>query len=168
MSQLASDTPPSSPPIAGRLDFHREIVRAFEHAADRGCPEIWLCDVDFADWPLGERALVEALTRWAYAHRRLTLLACHFDEVPRRHPRWVAWRRNWGHVVDCLALPEMKPSQMPCFWFAPRLQAVRLVDPIRCRGFIDTAPADLLVLQDQVRELASQGVPAFPVTLLGL
>jgi hypothetical protein len=156
------------PPIASRSDFHREIVKAFERADEQGCREIWLCDVDFADWPLGERAVVEALTRWAYAHRRLTLLACHFDEVPRRHARWVNWRRDWGHVVECLALSEIEPSQMPCFWFAPGLQAVRLVDPIRYRGFIDTAAADLLRVNEQVQELAARGVPAFPVTTLGL
>ncbi|MCX7659826.1 hypothetical protein [Caldimonas sp.] len=155
-------------PMASRADFHRAIAEAFERAADVGCREIWLCDVDYADWPLGERAVVQSLTRWACAHRRLTLLASRFDEVPRRHARWVAWRRHWGHVVDCLALPQVEPSQVPCFWFAPGVQAVRLVDPRRYRGFVDTTPAELLRMQDRVRELARWGTPDFPVTTLGL
>lgn len=164
----AIDTGAPPPPIASRADFHRVLVQSFERAAEVGCREIWLCDVDYAEWPLGERVVVQALTRWAYAHRRLTLLACRFDEVPRRHARWVAWRRDWGHVVECLALPQVEPSQMPCFWFAPGLQAVRLVDPLRYRGFVDTATADLLLMHDRVRELAQRGVPDFPVTTLGL
>lgn len=166
MDAIDNGAPP--PPIASRADFHRVLVQAFERAAEVGCREIWLCDVDYAEWPLGEQAVVQALTRWAYAHRRLTLLACRFDEVPRRHARWVAWRRDWGHVVECLALQDVEPSQMPCFWFAPGLQAVRLVDPRRYRGFVDTATADLLLMHDRVRELAQRGVPDFPVTTLGL
>ena len=32
---------------------------ALADAARAGCRELWLCDADFADWPLGERAVIE-------------------------------------------------------------------------------------------------------------
>ena len=59
-----------------------------------GCRELWLCDNDFADWPIGERAVIESLSQWAGSHRRLTLIASTFDEVARRHARWNEWRKK--------------------------------------------------------------------------
>ncbi len=51
----------ATPPIASRGDFHKAIVAAFERAAAQGCREIFICDVDFAEWPLGERAVVDGV-----------------------------------------------------------------------------------------------------------
>jgi hypothetical protein len=99
--------------IGTRAEFHAAVLAAFEDAAAQGCREIWLCDTDFSDWPLSERAVVEALSRWAASHRRLLVLAQSFDEFPRRHPRWVEWRRRWSHVVSCRAVQDLEPGQMP-------------------------------------------------------
>lgn len=158
----------ASPPIGSRADFHKAIVAAFERAASQGCREIFICDTDFADWPLGERAVVAALTQWAYKHRRLTVMAVSFDEILRRHPRWVEWRRNWGHVVECRLVEDIEAEKMPRLWFAPSLLAVRLIDPQHYRGFIDEGAADLVSIREEVDEIANCSVPAFPVTLLGL
>ncbi|MEP7099141.1 MAG: hypothetical protein ABI781_01445, partial [Burkholderiales bacterium] len=87
--------------ITSRAEFHAALRHAFEQLASVGAREVWLCDEDFADWPLGERAIVELLTQWAASSRKLTLVARHFDEVARRHARWVAWRRDWSHIVSC-------------------------------------------------------------------
>ena len=87
--------------ITSRKTFHEALYRAFAEAAAVGCRELWLCDANFADWPLGERAVVGHLGQWAGSQRRLTLLATTFDEVGQRHPRWVEWRRQWSHVVHC-------------------------------------------------------------------
>src|SRR5256885_10105991 len=78
--------------IGTRLEFHEALREAFAEAAHVGCRELWLSDEDFADWPLGERGVVEQLTRWALPHRRLFVVARHFDEVVRQHARWVEWR----------------------------------------------------------------------------
>ena len=157
-----------SPPIASRADFHKAIVAAFERAASQGCREIFICDPDFADWPLGERAVVAALSQWAYKHRRLTVIARSFDEILRRHPRWVEWRRNWGHVVECRSVEDIEPEKLPRMWFAPGFLAVRLADPQRYRGFIDEGAAALISIREQIDEIANRSAPAFPVTLLGL
>ena len=89
--------------ITSRTEFQAALQQAFAWLAAEGAREVWLCDEDFADWPLGERAIVDHLTAWAASNRKLTLVARHFDEVARRHARWVEWRRRWSHIVSCRA-----------------------------------------------------------------
>ncbi len=85
---------PADGVIASRSEFHIALREAFAEAASTGCRELLLCDSNFTDWPLGERAVVEQLAQWAASHRRLTLLAEDFAELARRHPRWVEWRQT--------------------------------------------------------------------------
>src|SRR5215208_2685474 len=99
--------------ITSRSEFHAALRGAFSLAASAGARELWLCDEDFADWPLGERAVVDELTQWAQSRRRLTVLAHNFDEVVRRHGRWTEWRRQWAHVVECRTNGEIEAAQMP-------------------------------------------------------
>lgn len=151
-----------------RHAFQQAVRTAFELAAERGCAELWLCDVDFADWPLGERSLVDCLTRWGYAHRKLKVMACHYDEVVRSHPRWVTWRRDWAHVVECRAIEHLSPETVPRAWLAPGLCSVRLLDPLRYRGVVDTSAADLIRIEEALQEVWQRSVSAFPATTLGL
>ena len=69
--------------LATRGECLDAIRAALADAARAGCREIVLCDADFADWPLGERAVVESLTRWALRGRRLTLFAAGFEDAAR-------------------------------------------------------------------------------------
>ena len=78
---------------------------------DAGAREIWLVDEDFADWPLGEREVVEhALPMGALASPALTLIAHSFDEVARGARRFAEWRRQWAHVVECRTDPELEAA----------------------------------------------------------
>eukprot|EP01038_Epipyxis_sp_PR26KG_P003901 gene3901-5592_t len=65
----AGDAAPLPPLPTGRLQGRQVFVDtvrlAFEVAAEQGWNHITLSDPDFADWPLGERAVVDALNRWA-------------------------------------------------------------------------------------------------------
>ena len=78
------DAAPTRRIITSRSEFHDALRGAFALAASSGAREIWLSDQDFADWPLGERQVVDQLTQWAHSHRHLTLIAHNFDEVARR------------------------------------------------------------------------------------
>lgn len=162
------DTPEPHPLIQSRNDFQQAIRDAFELAATRGCREILICDPDFADWPLGERGVVETLTRWAYAHRRLKVYAATWDEIVRRHARWAEWRRQWAHVVECRQIDDLSAEQWPRLWLAPGLRAVRLLDPRSFRACVDEAPGDLLRLRETLDTAADKAVEAFPATVLGL
>lgn len=170
MSDNASKQDPAgdSRIFTSRGDFHGALRQAFEQAAEKGCREIFISDPDFNDWPLGERTVVETLTRWAYAHRKLTVLARGFDEFPRRHARWVEWRRQWAHVVECRACDESDADDLPTLLLAPGLVTVRLLDRERYRGVVSEAPADAIRMRDQLDAVLQRSEEAFPASTLGL
>ena len=87
--------------FAGRDEFRHVVRQAIEGAASAGWRQAILSDADFADWPLGERAVVDALDAWAHHGTSFKLLAHRYDEVMRQHARFVAWRVRWSHQVEC-------------------------------------------------------------------
>ena len=87
-----------------------------------------MIDPTFVDWPLHEPAVIETLQRWVGAGRSLTLMAHRFDELPRRHMRFVEWRRTWSHVVHCRADEDLEEQQVPTLLFVPGHICLRMVD----------------------------------------
>lgn len=171
---LAVDCSPAHPSaevrklLLSRSGFHDSIREAFHRAATSGCKELWLCDVNFSDWPLSEIRVIDSLTQWAFAHRRLRLFALDYSEFHRRHPRWVAWRRNWSHIVECRSLNDLEPTQVPTLMLAPGLVTVRLFDPVHYRGSVSGAESDALNARELLEAVAQRSVEAFPATTLGL
>ena len=155
-------------PITTRVEFHDALREAVQALADEGAREVWISDEDFADWPLNERAVIEQLTRWAQAHRKLTVIARHYDEVVRRHPRWVEWRRQWSHVVECRAFEDAEAGQIPTLLLAPSKMVVHLADPQRHRGSVSREAGDLLRHRETIDAVSQRSVESFPPTLLGL
>jgi hypothetical protein len=154
--------------IATRLEFHDALHEAFAEMASTGCREVWMSDEDFADWPLNAPRVIDALTGWAQSQRKLTLVARHYDEVVRRHSRWIAWRRQWSHVVECLACDDAEVGDIPSLLLASNVVAVRLFDAVRHRGSISREPSDLLRQRELIDAVSQRSVPSFPVTVLGL
>jgi hypothetical protein len=165
-----NDGTSSSRIITSRSDFHAAIREGFAQAAAQGCREIFISDADFADWPLGERAVVEHLTQWAYAHRRFTMLAQHYDEVTRRHPRFVEWRRQWSHVIDCQAFTEAEAEagHFPSMLVASGLFTLRLLDPVHHRASLSAEVGDELRAREQLDAFLQRSTPSFPATIAGL
>ncbi|WP_280150871.1 hypothetical protein [Piscinibacter sp. XHJ-5] len=161
-------TAPLHLPIETRRQFHDALREAFAEMARVGCREAWISDEDFADWPLGELAVIEHLGAWAMSHRRLVVVARHYDEVVRRHARWVEWRRQWSHVVECRAFEEAEVGQIPTLLLAADLLAVRLVDPLRHRGAVSRETGDLLRFRELIDAVSQRSVESFPATILGL
>lgn len=159
---------PASHAIDGRTAFQDAVREALEQAAQAGCRELIFVDRDFADWPLGEGAVIDALRRWAYPHRKLTMLAEHFDDVPRRHPRFVQWRVDYAHLVDCRAAHEDDARELPTLLAAPGLFVLRLFDPQRYRGRLDQEAAEWLRMRDRVDAIAQRSTESFPASTLGL
>ena len=154
--------------ITSRSEFHAALRSGLAEAAAVGCRELWLCDNDFADWPLGERAVVESLAQWAGSHRRLTLIAHSFDEVARRHARWNEWRRQWSHIVHCRSNAELEAGQMPSVLLASELLSVSLVDPVHYRGRFSHDAADGLRCREMIDAVLQRSEEAYPVTTTGL
>lgn len=154
--------------IDGRSDFQAAIRAALAEAAVAGWRDIWLCDADFAHWPLNEAALIDSLTAWVGARRCLHLLALDYDEVLRRHPRFVRWRVQWAHAVQARALVEVQPVDVPVLLYAPGALALRVLDPLRHQGRVSRLASDIANDGELVDAISQRSVDAFAPTTLGL
>lgn len=153
--------------FSGLAEFSELIRQAFSVAAAQGWREIIVCDADFGDWPLGERAVVQALNDWSMTGRKFTMLAKNYDEVLRRHARFVTWRRTWAHIVECRANASAPADEMPSALWGPAWVFDRL-DPQRCTGVAGSDVARRVALRERLNERLLKSSPAFPATTLGL
>ena len=151
--------------IASRSDFHAAVRSALSEAASTGWRELFLCDPNFADWPLNEAAVIESLTQWAGAQRSLTLLALDYDEVMRRHPRFVRWRIQWSHLVRACALQGV---DVPVLLHASGGLTLRLLDPVRYQGRVSRVASDITQTRELIDVISQRSVEAFPATVVGL
>ena len=159
-----------------REAFHAALRDAFAALAVDGCREVTVCDEDFADWPLNEPAVVDRLAAWSLPHRRFTVIARRFDEIERRHPRWVAWRRLRSDLVDCRTpesgvvapLPTLLVLHPPPHGAQGSARVVRLRSAMPYRGSASGARADVVQAMEQLDALSQRSGPAFPATILGL
>ena len=154
--------------IASRSEFADAVRDAIARAADRDAMELVLVDPDFADWPLGEVAVVDALTRWARPHRKIVLIGGSFDALARRAPRFVEWRRQWSHVIECRTPDDLDADRVPTLLLAQSVTVVRLDDRLRHRGIVSDRPLEQVEARESVDALLQRSMDAFPATTLGL
>lgn len=100
--------------VAGRLAWQQALR---EHLLDPG-PLLNLYSDDYTDWPLGESALVRALTDWALPRRQpcVRMLARDYEQLRRDCPRFVRWRVDFGHVIECRVLDVNLPAPPEGLW----------------------------------------------------
>jgi len=151
----------------GRDGFRQLVRDALACAAREGWREIILADSDFADWPLGERAVAESLQAWSRSGRRCVLLARCYDEVTRRHARFVAWRQRWSHIIEARGCRAADEQEFPSAIWTPGWVLQRL-DLQHCAGFCGFEPERRLALREQLAEWLRTSSPAFPAGTLGL
>jgi hypothetical protein len=96
------------------------------------------------------------------------VIAADFDQIARRHPRWVAWRRTWGHAVQCLALHEDDRAEVPGLFLVEGIAVAQLSDRRHGRGSLRDDAAALAQAVERLAHLQQRGSPDFPVTVLGL
>ena len=96
------------------------------------------------------------------------MLARSFDEVARRHARWVAWRRQWSHIVHCRTNNELEAGEMPTLLLASGTLSVRLSDPVHHRGLVSYDKADEIRCREAIDAVLQRSVEAFPATTTGL
>lgn len=173
MTAGSSSAAPASPALPtgrfeGRVAFQQLVRDALATAATEGWREIVLCDDDFHDWPLGERAVAESLQAWASGGRRFTIIATQYDEIVRRHARFVQWRRTWDHIITCRRCPSADRSDLPSVLWSPGWLMHR-VDPDRCVGVSGTEPERRVLMRETLTEwIQNRSSPGFPATTLGL
>lgn len=170
MSSGDADSTPSDVVAArfhGRSEFQQLVRETLVRAGQEGWREIIFSDATFADWPLGERAVTEALQAWSKSGRRFVMLATRYDDVLRRHARFVTWRRTWGHIIECWACPGADLIDFPSAIWSPSWALVRL-DPEHSAGVHTTEPSRRLQLHESLMEWQRKSSPGFPATTLGL
>lgn len=151
----------------GRLEFAELVRRSFALAAEEGWREIIVCDANFEDWPLGERSVAQSLHDWAATGRKLTMLAQNYDEVVRRHARFVSWRRTWSHIIECRSSASVSASDLPSAFWSP-VWVFERMDLVRSTGVAGPEAARRLALRERLAEKLQRSSPAFAATTLGI
>jgi len=159
--------------FAGRADFQRLMAETLAWAAAQGIRELHAWDATFVDWPLSDAAVLASLTAWAKTGRQLHLLALQYDDVVRRHPRFVRWRRDFAHCVTARAVePELRLDGAPeSLLVAVGLDAslsLRLFDRHLWRGELSRDPADRVRGLEWIDAVAQRSSDSFAPTTLGL
>lgn len=153
--------------FAGRVAFTALVRSALACAAREGWSSLLLSDADFADWPLGEREVIDSLNAWAGRGRHLRLLAQDFAPLRRLHPRFVQWRTTWSHIVEAQAWPTAPVGDVPSAICGVAWSMERL-DPLRSAGISGADAGRRVALLERIEMAWSRGGPGFPPTTLGL
>lgn len=153
--------------IQGRHAFADLVRHALASAASQGWNHLVLSDPDFADWPLGERSVVDSLRTWSGRGRRIQFLARDFGRMRELHPRLVQWRVTWSHIVEAHACRQVAGSELPSAIWSPQWTMERL-DIERCVMVASRSPKRRSALHERLHACWQQGSPSFPATTLGL
>lgn len=156
--------------LQGREAFRQAVRDAIAHAAAAPAQfnQLIFCDPDFADWPLGERAVADALQAWALrGHGQLLLLASRYDEVQRLHPLFVQWRRLWSHKIEARACCAAHAADLPGVLWTPAW-ALRRFSPLHSVCVAGHEADRRTTLRAELDEWLGRSMPAFPASVLGL
>jgi hypothetical protein len=155
--------------IDSRTSFRDQLARSVVGAAIEGRRELIWVDADFADWPLDNAQVLDAITRWARRpERRFLMVASSFDDVPRRHPRFTQWRRTWAHRIDCRVAAAVDTSEMPSLMLAGDLYSLQLMDRNVWRGRWLDDEADQRAWREVVEAILTRAEGGFAANVLGL
>jgi hypothetical protein len=168
---MTADANPAAPRIDSRRHFAEAIHWGFRRAMREGGPSrrIVCVDRDFVEWPLDAPELLDSLTAWLRGpQRQLILLAASYDEMPRRHARFVAWRRSFTHVVHPYVAPEDIAAALPTLLLDDDGTFVRLIDAVHWRGRAEADEREARPWREQIDALVQRSEPGFPAQTLGL
>ena len=169
-SASGSGTPEQALPegrLEGRQAFADLVRQAMVCAAREGWTHMILSDPDFADWPLGERVVIDALQAWAGRGRHIQFMARDFGPLRQLHPRLVQWRVTWSHLVQAHACTSLVGTELPSAIWSPGWTLERL-DSLRCTLVASVDARRRLALKERLDTCWAMGSPSFAATTLGL
>ncbi len=150
------------------VEVFAELIRnALAHAASEGWSGMVWSDPGFQDWPLREKVVVDSLHAWAGRGRTLVMISSQYDDIRRMHPRFVAWRTKWDHLVECRVCRGLDAGELPSALWSPQW-VMRRMDLVRSTGYAGDEPQRRVLLKEELDECRRQSAPGFAVTTLGL
>ena len=153
----------------GPVDFAQALRAAMARASTGQTRRICWCDEDFVAWPIGEAEWLSQLTHWArIGGRELVMIARDYTLLERRHPRFVMWRRDWAHVIQCLVPEETRIEALPTLWIDSDDQAMRVFDREHLRGRIGFDRVDRQRAREDFDAISQRANPGFAAVTLGL
>jgi hypothetical protein len=156
-------------PFEGAVEFAHALYQALGHASEHSTRRLCWADPDFAAWPLGEPDWISMLTRWArVGGRELVMIAGDYRAIEHRHPRFVTWRRDWSHVIQCLLPDESRTVPLPTVWIDSADQALRVFDPEHRHGRRGFDRADKHRAREDFDAILQRATPGFAAVTLGL
>lgn len=166
MNAEASSSPRQA--IASRGEFFdaaRELLSRADVSLTR---DITLVDTDFSPWPIDEREVVDALTRWIrLPGRRLRLIGSRFDVIERDQSRFATWRKPFAHAIECWSPTDVEPADMPSLLLFDAA-CIELLDRERWQAHGSTERRTLVLQRERIDALMQRCETAWPVTTLGL
>lgn len=153
--------------FSGVVAFSQLIRDALSCAAREGWKQMVWSDANFEDWPLREKAVVDALYAWAQKGRQLTLLAHSYESVLRYQPRMVTWRKTWGHIVECRVCKHVEVEKFPSALWSP-VWVMERRDASACKGMAGFEAQRRVQLKEVLTECQRHSSPGFPSSVLGL
>ena len=151
----------------GREAFQQLVRDALVCAAREGWRELIVSDATFEDWPLRERLVVESLKAWAKPGRRFVMLAHRYDALQRDQPRFVTWRKTWGHIIECRVCRTVDLQDFPSVLWSPAW-GMRRLDLQRCGGVSGSEPDRRVALRELLDEHLRNSTSGFASSVLGL
>ncbi|MFO1220905.1 MAG: hypothetical protein U1E89_21275 [Burkholderiaceae bacterium] len=165
---MSSDSDTGAAAIASRSAFTQAALTLLTALPESKPRQLLIVDADFGPWPLGEAAVVDALTQWArLPGRHLRLMGLRFDVLERDQPRLAVWRRHFAHVLECCTPTDVEATDMPSLLLADGA-ALELVDRERFVARRTDDRRALVLLRERTDALLQRSQPAWPVTNLGL
>ena len=150
--------------IEGRLAW-RQALR--DLLLDPGA-QVCLYSEDYADWPLDEAGVVEALTRWALPRRRpcMRMLARDYSKLLAASARFVRWRGDFAHILECREIPPEIEAPAEGLWLRER--ALVALPAQRERRALLQAGRDCQASLQVFEQAWDLGEPGFVPRALGL
>ena len=157
------------PTIDSHAAFAAALAWGFQEAVAQGARRIVCCDGDFSQWAWDDAARLDTLGAWLrLPQRRLVLLAQRYDQVPRRWPRFNAWRRGLGHAISAWQPSAELALELPSLLVADKAVSVHLIDAVRWRGRAQLDERGARRWCEHIDAVLQRSEPAFAVSTLGL
>lgn len=155
--------------IGTRAEFQAAVRALVLHVQALGVRQMAWVSPDFADWPLDEPEVVDALARWARGPgAQLTWVGHDFERVRRTMPRLTRWRQTFGHVISCRSPQEVSGPDLPTLLLVDRRLALRMLDLDHVRGWVSHQGRDVQRAREEIDVILQRSEDTFSASILGL